>query len=72
MILNSLGEPKCVVFLTDTYVRKFSEVSEQHAYEEGEGDRTLAYWRNVHREFFSRYGNFSEEEDLVCERFKVL
>ena len=30
------------------------EVSEEHAYKEGEGDRSLAYWRAVHEEFFTK------------------
>lgn len=30
----------------------FDQVSERHAWLEGEGDRSLAYWREVHREAF--------------------
>ena len=31
----------------------FDEVSKEHAYKEGEGDRSLAYWRDVHEDFFA-------------------
>ena len=30
----------------------FNEVSEQFALEEGEGNRSLAYWRMVHENYF--------------------
>lgn len=72
VICDGSNQPKCVVFYTDTFICKFNEVTEKQAYEEGEGDQTLAYWRRVHREFFEPYGNFTEDEELVCERFRVV
>ncbi len=65
-------KPLCIVFLTDTWVCKYNEVTEKHAYEEGEGDRSLDYWKKAHQEFFSQYEGFHEEDDLVCERFRVI
>lgn len=52
-------------------------ISEEHAYREGEGDRTLDYWRSVHREFFleelKEIGKtFDEGLEVVCEEFEVL
>ena len=47
-------------------------MTEEHAFEEGEGDRSLSYWRKAHLEFFSSYGNFQESEELVCEKFMVV
>lgn len=54
----------------------FCEVSEEQAYKEGEGDRSLAYWREVHRAVFTEelkeIGEiFSEEMLVVCEEFEV-
>jgi hypothetical protein len=44
------------------------------AWEEGEGDRSLAHWRQAHRNFFGRQRfkdrNFDEGMPLVCERFR--
>jgi len=72
VICDGNNHPKCVVFYTDTFIRKFNEVTEEHAREEGEGDLTLDYWQKVHRKFFEGYGNFREDEDLICERFRVV
>jgi len=72
IICDGRNHPKCVVFYTDTFICKFNEVTEKHAYEEGEGDQTLSYWQKVHREFFEPYGNFRENEELLCERFRVV
>ena len=56
--------------------RPFDEVPEQFAYDEGEGDRSLAYWREAHRNYFSRQRfkdrAFDEQMPLVCEQFRVV
>ena len=57
VILDSKDEAVCIIENTKVYVVPFCEVSEEHAYKEGEGDRSLAYWRKVHEAFFFRvYG----------------
>ena len=53
VILYDNGEAACIIQTEKVSVVPFDEVSERHAYLEGEGDRTLAYWRKVHREAFS-------------------
>ncbi|OUR99521.1 hypothetical protein A9Q84_00445 [Halobacteriovorax marinus] len=72
LICDGENNPKCIVFYTDTFLCKYNEITEKHAYEEGEGNRTLEHWRKVHTEFFSEYGGFHEEDILLCERFKVV
>lgn len=72
VICDGEEEPLCVIFLTHTWICKYSEVDEKHAYEEGEGDRTLSYWKKAHHEFFSQYPNFTENDLLICERFQVV
>lgn len=72
LILNSKGEPKCVVHLITTEIRKFNEIDAEHAFAEGEGDRSLDYWRKVHLEFFSAYPDFNENSEILCEKFKVV
>lgn len=72
LLCDGSEKPLAIIFLTDTFICKYNEVSAQHAYEEGEGDRTLEYWRKVHNEFFSNYDGFHNEDELVCERFKVV
>ena len=53
VILNSKDEAVCVIQTTKTTVVPFDEVSKEHAYKEGEGDRSLAYWRDVHEEIIA-------------------
>ena len=37
-------------------VRRFGDVDAQFAWTEGEGDRTLEYWREAHIRFFAAEG----------------
>ena len=71
------GRPLCVIETTEVQVLPFDEVGAQHAYEEGEGDRSLAYWREVHWRFFGRecaaLGRTpSADMPVVCERFRLV
>ncbi len=75
--LNGAGEPICIIETTDVAQRRFNEVDEDFAHSEGEGDRTLRYWRQAHSMFFSRVlsklgREFSEDMPLVCETFRVI
>lgn len=77
VILDSHDNAVCVIKTTKVYVTSFNEVSEAHAYKEGEGDRSLAYWREVHEKFFTdclkEAGlSFSEDMKVVCEEFEVI
>ena len=53
-------------------LRRFGEVDAAFAYDEGEGDQTLAFWRQAHRAYFGRRGHFAEDMLLWCERFRVV
>ncbi|GAB1471602.1 ASCH domain-containing protein [Chloroflexota bacterium] len=75
--LNGADEPICIIETTEVTFRRFNEVDEDFAYSEGEGDRTLNYWREAHTRFFTRIlskigKEFSEDMPLVCERFRVI
>lgn len=77
ILLDGRGEPLCVVETTELTVRRYKDVDAHFAWEEGEGDRSLAYWRRVHWDFFTREGaqegyNVSEEMLLLCERLRVV
>lgn len=77
VVLNGRGEPWCIIEVTEVTIRPFNEVNDQFAYKEGEGDRSLAYWQDAHRRFFSRSlprigRSFDETIPLVCERFRVI
>lgn len=77
VVLDGNKEPRCIIETTEIKVRKYSEVDAEFASEEGEGDRSLEYWRAAHKRFFTRIlpavgREFSEDMPLVCERFKVV
>lgn len=77
VILYDDGRAACVLRTTKVSVVPFKDVDERHAWLEGEGDRSLAYWRNVHLEFFgeelSSMGlTFDEDELVVLEEFEVV
>jgi len=77
IVLDGKGEPLCIVETTEVTVRNYNEVDADFARAEGEGDLSLEYWRQAHRNFFSRTllkigKEFSEEMPLVCERFRVI
>ena len=77
IVLDGNGTPLCIIETTEVEVRPFDEVDERFAYEEGEGDRSLEYWREAHWRFLSRtlpnIGNEpTPDMPLVCERFRVV
>ncbi|MBQ6531980.1 MAG: ASCH domain-containing protein [Solobacterium sp.] len=77
IILNSKNEAVCIIQTTKVYVTEFNQVSAEHAFKEGEGDRSLAYWRKVHENFLTNelssvHKAFDENTKVVCEEFEVV
>ena len=72
IVLDGRGEPRCVIETVEVAYRRYNEVDAAFAHEEGEGDRSLAYWREAHRRYFGRQGKFSEDMMLMCERFRLV
>jgi uncharacterized protein YhfF len=72
IVLDGRGHPRCVIESTAVSFRRYNEVDAAFAHDEGEGDRSLAYWRDAHREYFGRQGKFSEDMMLMCERFRLV
>jgi len=77
IILNGRGDPICIIETTEVEIKPFDTVDAGFAFDEGEGDRSLAYWRAAHWRFFSRtcaaLGRAPDPRmPLVCERFRVL
>lgn len=77
VILDSNDDAVCIVRTTSVRVTPFAQVSADHAYREGEGDRSLGYWRAVHEDFLSRElatigRTFDEDALVVCEEFELV
>lgn len=76
ILLDGAGAPRAVIQTTDVRVAAFDEVDADHAFAEGEGDRTLARWRAVHERFWREHSQdprgFAPDMPVVCERFRVV
>ena len=75
VILDSQNQAVCIVEITKVSVQPFNQVSAQHAFKEGEGDKSLAYWRQVHEDFFAEWLReagltFTSESKVVLEEFR--
>jgi uncharacterized protein YhfF len=69
--LDGKRRPRVVLTTKSLAQCQFDDVDEQFAYDEGEGDRSLAYWREAHKHYFTRLGLFEPDMQLWCERFSV-
>lgn len=76
IVTDGRGVPHALVVTTQVDTVPFDEVSEEHAYLEGEGDRSLASWREAHERFFTDNAvhdrGFSRDMPVVLQRFDVL
>lgn len=76
IILDSANEPRAVIQTTEVEVVPFGEVTADHAFAEGEGDRTLAAWREIHERYWRQHSEnprgFELDMPVVCERFELV
>ncbi|MFC6290836.1 ASCH domain-containing protein [Levilactobacillus angrenensis] len=75
VILDGHDQPVCITQTKVTEVVSFDQVTQEHAYHEGEGDRTLTSWRQGHRSFFTAEyqavgRTFNEQIPCFCEVFE--
>lgn len=72
VMLDGAGAPRAIIETIELTQRRYDQVDAAFAYDEGEGDRSLAYWREAHRKYFTRRGQFAPDMMLWCERFRVV
>lgn len=72
VVLDGKGNPRAVIETVEISRRRFFEVNAAFARDEGEGDLSLACWRQAHRCYFERNGGFAEDMPLWCERFRLV
>ena len=77
VVIDWNGNAKAVIETTKIELVPFKNVSEAFAHTEGEGDKSLAYWRRVHMLYYTNemkpYGEtFHEDMVIVCEYFKTI
>jgi uncharacterized protein YhfF len=77
VVLNGYWEPVCIIRTRELTERRFGDVDAAFAYDYGEGDRTLEWWRE---HLYAWYAQEcleiglepSYEMPLLCERFEVV
>lgn len=77
VILSGTNDPRFLIRVTDVETKPFNEVNAAFAAREGEGDSSLAYWTEVHRDYFERQcaeWGVAWRDDLptVCEGFDLI
>ena len=77
VILNGRKEAVCVIRTDRVTVIPYREVDAEQARREGEGDRSLLYWQQVHERFFREEMAasgliFTEDMPVVCEEFHMV
>jgi uncharacterized protein YhfF len=72
VVLDGQGVPKAILKTVELTKRRFDQVDAAFAYDEGEGDRSLQYWRDAHTRYFSRLGRYAPDMMLWCERFELV
>lgn len=76
IVTDGEGVPRALLAVTRVRTVPFDEVDEAHAHAEGERDRTLASWREIHEQFFGEHAShdkgFTADMPVVLEEFEVL
>lgn len=72
IIINGQGVPVSIIKVVAMRLVCFSDVTEEFAKREGEGELSLEYWRREHKAFFTRAGFYSDNMELVAEEFEVV
>ena len=77
VILDSSDRAVCIIRTDKVTVVPFNQVTVEHAFREGEGDKSLDYWRDVHKKVFTEWMSesgleFTEDMPVVCEEFSVV
>lgn len=71
-MLDGAGRPRAVIETVELSLRRFNDVDAAFAFDGGEDDRSLEAWRVAYRRYFTRNGQFQEDMDVWCERFRLV
>jgi uncharacterized protein YhfF len=77
VLVDGAGRPRAIWRTTEVRVGRLDSVDEQFARDEGEGERTRAWWLATHRRFFGRRAGaegfrMHDGIETVFERFEVV
>jgi uncharacterized protein YhfF len=77
VVVDGAGAPRCIWRTTEVTIKPLIEVDDAFAWDEGEGDRSRAFWLDAHRRFFARQAareGFTMHDRMatVFERFVLV
>ena len=77
IITDWAGNAKAIIETTKLEQVPYNKITAKFAKIEGEGDKSLKYWKKVHKAYFTREMTpFNEEFDenmiIICEHFKTI
>ncbi len=77
VILDGYDNPAAVIKTVNVRRCRFSDVDEEHAYWEGEDDRTLESYIREHTKYYTRRGaalgfEFTPDMEVVLDRFELI
>lgn len=77
IIVRGDGTPAAIIERLEVVSRPFDEVDERYAAIEGEGDGSLAYWREAHTAYFTgvcqQHGeSFGPRTEVLCQIFCIV
>lgn len=77
IVTDWAGQPLCIIETQSVNIVPYCEVTAEFAAIEGEGDGSLTFWREAHRQYFQREcanagRQFHENMLLACEHFAVI
>jgi uncharacterized protein YhfF len=71
-VVTANARPVAVIETLSVGQCRFDAIDADFAFEEGEGDCGLAYWRIVHQAFFEKERSFSPKMTLWWEKFRLV
>jgi uncharacterized protein YhfF len=72
VILDSCSRPRALIKIKTVDKVLFNDVDESFAFREGAKDRTLAGWRKLHKDYFTRLNQFTENMLVNCVTFELV
>ncbi len=75
IVTNWNRQPKAIIRTTKVEIVKFKDITAEYAYIEGEGDKSLEYWKKVHLDYYTNemkaFGEYPTNDlEIVCECFE--
>jgi uncharacterized protein YhfF len=72
IVKDGRERPVAIIETVELARLTYETATAEHARKEGEGDRSLAFWRKVHKDYFERGGGFAEGMPIFYETFRLI